>query len=109
MLANLDLTAARLPVGQLFGRGLAVEAERVAEIALEFVGNLEAADAMLLEGRAGEEVEDVFDVLDGVDVPVDVDIAVVGVDVTQMLGLAEAYAAVLGDGARLLVGCQHIA
>ena len=78
---------------------LLVEAEAVAKIRLSLVSYLEAADALLLEALAREEVEDVLDVLDAVDVSVDVHVAVISVDGADKLRFAETETAVTLDGA----------
>ena len=81
---------------------LLVETEAVAQIGLCLVGDFEAANALLLKALLGEEVEDVLDVLDAVDVAVDVDVAVVGVDGAQELRLAETETGMALDGADIL-------
>ena len=80
-----------------------------------------SADASLLEAFFGEKVEDVLDVLDAVDVSVDVNVAVIGVDGADELWLAEAEASMALDGADVLflgndvsediavVECQQVA
>ena len=68
---------------------LFIETESVAKIGFCFVSNLKATDALLLETLAREEVEDVLDVFDAVDVAVDIDIAVIGVDGTDKFRLLE--------------------
>ena len=82
---------------------LLVEAESVAKIGFCLVCNLEAADALLLEALAREEVEYVFDVLDAIDVAVDVNIAIVGIDGADELRLVETEAAVTFDGADIFL------
>jgi len=83
-----------LNVNFIVADGLLVEAESVAEIGLCLVCNFEAVDALLLEPLAGEEVEDVLDVFDAVDVTIDIDIAVIGVDGADKLRVCEAETSV---------------
>ena len=83
-----------------------IEAEAVAEVGFCLVGNLEAAEVLRFETLAGEEVEDVLDVLDAVDVAVDVNVAVVGVDGAQELRLAETETGMALDGTEGPLPCS---
>ena len=67
------------------------------------ISNLEAADAVHAVPVDGPEVEDVFDVFDGVDVAVDVDIVVISINGADELGIVgHLYTTALVDGALLV-------
>ena len=67
------------------------------------VGDLEAADAVGAVPVDGPEVEDVLDVFDGVDVAIDINIVVMGVDGADERGIVgHLYTAALVDGALLV-------
>jgi len=87
---------------------LLIETETVAKVGLCLIGYLKAVDALLLESFAGKKVENVLDVLDAVDVAVDIDIAIVGVDGTDQLRVVEMKASVSLDGAHILLFWNNI-
>ena len=65
--------------------GLLVEVELVAAMALGHVGNVEAAKAVGRIPLDGEKVEGVLDIFYRVDMSVDVDVVLVGVDGSHQL------------------------
>ena len=87
---------------------LNVEGKPVAHVCFGLVGYLQTLGRLLLEALFGQEVQDVLYVLDAVDMPVDVGIAVVGVDGAHQLGCFEAEASVTLDGTDVLLICYHI-
>ena len=83
---------------------LAIETELVAGMSFGDVGDLEAADAVLAIPVEGPKVEHMLDVFHRVDMAIDVNIVVMGINGADKLGLiAHLYATTLVDGAFLFL------
>ena len=88
----------------VIGGLLSVEGEFVTSMGLGDVGNLKATDTMSAVPVEGPEIEHVLDILHGVDVAVDIDIVVIGIDgAHELSAVGHLYAAALVDGTVLVV------
>ena len=88
----------------VIGGLLSVEGEFVAGMGFGDVGNLKATDTMAAVPVEGPEIEHVLDILYGVDVAVDIDIVVIGIDgAHELSAVGHLYAAALVDGTVLVV------
>ena len=88
----------------VIGGLLSVEGEFVAGMGLCHVGNLESTDTMSAVPVEGPEIEHVLDIFHGVDVAVDVNIIIKGVDGVHKRGIVgHFYTTTLVDGTLLIV------